>query len=343
MIATILAATLTFTATATGLEKGSPVEFVFLGKGSEHTYEGLFELDSSADSFAAAIEQAGIVRGKPTSVNGCRFWPIGCTLQFKPAITNFLAGRHPEGQPFKPIYTGGTRLGNGSCAAAANMPLSVFSTYSLSQSLIVPDGIWEQGQVYGSFTAAKTLKKGEKVTFTVSWQTNGAPRFVSLVAKPGNAVDLISRLRQESKQGDVEAFVDFSGELTVAEATAVAQAIATLDSTRVRINGAGSFYYRTFLPLVKWLDRKERLVQPFELTISRDGDKLVFIEEDWSGESADPKLTPREITFAEASRSSRTDTCFIFASKTNTIERILSAKNQLKGTCVRNWYVYGRE
>lgn len=343
MIAALLAAAWTFTATATGLEKGSPVEFVFLGNGSDRTYEGLFELDGDVGGFAAALEKAGLPRGRPTDISKCRLWPVGCTLSFKPALTEFMAGRHPDGLSFRPVYTGGTRLGDGSCEAATNMPLSAFSTYSIAQSPIVPDGIWEQGMVYGSFTSAKTLKKGEKVTFTVSWETNSAPRAVSLVAKPGNAVELLKTLRDESGKGDVDALVDFDGALTIAEATAVAQALATLDSPRVRLNGYGSFFYRAFLPLVKWLDRRERLTQPFEIMVGADGDKLIFVDEDWSVDGDDPKLTPREIPFAEASKHLRTDTCFIFANKTNTVARVLEARQKLKGTRVKNWYVFGQE
>lgn len=53
MIAAVLAATLTFTATATGVEKGAPVEFVFAGKGTDRDYETMFILDDPIDVFCA--------------------------------------------------------------------------------------------------------------------------------------------------------------------------------------------------------------------------------------------------------------------------------------------------
>ena len=239
------------------------------------------------------------------------------------------------------VYTGGTRLKDGSCEANTNMPASVFSTYSLAQSPIVPNDIADQGAVYGSFAANKVLKKGERVSFTVSWDAQSKPRSLHLTVAPGNAVEVFKRLRTEAEKGEVDALVGFSDDLTVAEATAAANALATIDSARVKINGCTNIFYRSFLPLVKWLDRQERLVQPFELTLG-DPDQLVFIEEDWSGEGEDPKLTPKTIPFAEAVKYPRTDTCFIFTTAETRLSRIRDAMSKLGEAKVRNWYVFTR-
>ena len=125
-------------------------------------------------------------------------------------------------------------------------------------------------------------------------------------------------------------------------ARAAAKALATLDSKQVKINGCDTIFYRSFLPLVKWLDRKERLTQPFELTLGNP-DKLVFIEEDWSGPGDDPVLTPKEIPFADAAKHDRTDTCFIYAWDDAKVSRILDAMSKLTGAHIRNWYVYSVE
>ena len=58
------------------------------------------------------------------------------------------------------------------------------------------------------------------------------------------------------------------------------------------------------MPLEKWRERKDRHPQPFELHVTRAADgalskKLVFIEEDWTVEGLDPKLTPRDYPFTE--------------------------------------------
>ena len=339
----LLAAALTFTATATGVEKGTPVEFAFAGKGTDRDYETMFLLDESVDAFCARLEKAGLPRGKPTDAKTCRLWPVGCKLTFEPSLDRYVDGKMPEGLPESaPVYTGGTRLSDGLCDAGTNMPLAVFSIFSLAQSPIVYDGIYPQGAIYNSFTAKETLKKGQRVSFKVSWDKATMPRAVHLTAHPGKSVELIKRLRSESEKGSLDVLLGFDGEMTVAEAMAVSTAVSAVDSPHVRINGLTNVFYRSFMPLVKWRDRKERLVQPFELTLG-DPDKLVFIEEDWTVEGDDPKLTPREISFAEAQNQHKTTTCLVFAEPTTKISRILSSLNKFGKKAIDNWYVFIRE
>lgn len=340
--AAILAASMTFTATATGVEKGTPVEFVFAGGNTDRDYETMFLIDGSVDEFCRKLEACGLPRGEPTDESKCRLWPVGCALTFSPALETYVDGKMPEGlSDSSPIYTGGTRLPSGACDAGTNMPASVFSIYSLAQSPIVYNGVYDQGSVYGSFTARQTLKKGERVSFSVSWDERTFPRKVHLTVRPGNSVEILNKIRAEAEKGDVDAVIGFDGNLTVAEATAAANALAAIDSPRVKINGCSNIFYRAFLPLVKWQDRKERLTQPFELTLG-DHDRLVFIDEDWSVEGPEPKLTEKEISIADAARHPKTDTCFIFAGKQMTVSRIISAMNSLRGGNVRNWYVFQR-
>ena len=340
MVSVVLAASLSFTATATGVEKGTPVEFIFAGRNTDRDYESMFLIEDSVDEFCAKLEKAGLPRGRPTESAACRLWPVGCSLKFEPSLSSFIDVKMPEGLAASdPIYTGGTRLAGGACDAGTNMPASVFSIYSLSQSPIVYNGIYDQGAVYGSFTAGKTLKKGERVSFTVSWNAETLPKSLHLTIRPGNSPEVLRRLKDESAKGDLDVLIGFDETLSIAEATAAANAIATIDSPRVRINGFTNIFYRAFLPLVKWLDRKERLTQPFELTLG-DPDKLVFVEEDWTVEGDDPKLTPREIQFEIAKSHPKTDTCFIFADPKTPLSRVLRAKEKLGEANVTNWYVF---
>ena len=340
MISAILAASLTFTATATGVEKEVPVEFVFAGSNTDRDYESMFLLDGTIDEFCSKLEGAGLPRGIPTDVQACRLWPVGCTLRFEPALTNFIScsAQHAPAL-LAPVYTGGTRLKDGSCEANTNMPASVFSTYLLAQSPVVPNGTDDQGAVYGAFKPLKKMKKGERVTFTVSWDERTMPRSVHQTFTPVTAAEVFKRLRDESEKGEVDALVGFADEMTVAEATAAANALATVDSARVKINGVTNIFYRSFLPLVKWLDRKERLVQPFELTLG-DADELVFINEDWSVDGPDPKLTLVPIPFEDAAQHERTTTCFIFATPETRLSRIREAMAKMKGSKVQSWYVF---
>ena len=342
MILALIAASITFTATATGVEKGTPVEFVFAGRNTDRAYETMFLLDEDIGALCSRLEKAGLPCGKPVDRSNCRLWPVGTQLRFDPPISAFIAGKMPEGlSDSSPIYTGGTRLTGGACEAVTNMPASFFSIYTLPQSAIVYNGIYNQGEVYGAFTAADKLKKGARTTFTVSWDERTTPRSLTASIKPGNAVEVIKHLREEAAKGDIEVLVDFDENLTVAEATEAALALETIDSVHVKLNGCTDFFYRSFLPLVKWLDRKERLTQPFELTLG-DSDKLLFIEEDWTVEGLDPKLTPREIAPSEVAKHPKTDTCFIYATKDTRLSRVKQAKQKLKAGNILNWYVFSR-
>lgn len=342
MISCLLAAAFTFTAVATGVEKGAPIEFIFAGKDTDHDYESMFLLDRPIDEFCREIEKAGIPRGKPADAALCRLWPVGCKVSIEPSIDKFVNLRLLDGaQPPVPIYTGGTRLANGRPAAQTKSPFALFATYSLAQAPIVFNGIYNQGDVYGNFTVKETLKKGARYSFKISWEKATNPKSLNLTAKPGQALDLLKSIKDASENGEVDVQVKFDGALTVGEATAVANALAEIDSVKIKINGCadGNLFYRAFMPLVKWTDRKERLTQPFELTIG-EADKLLFIEEDWKVDGIDPKLTPKEISFDDAANHPKVDTCFIYAQKSDTIDRILQSINRLKGTKIRNWYIF---
>ena len=343
ILSALLAATFTFTATATGVDRGAPIEFVFVGKNSDRDYEAMFFLDEPIDRFCRRIEEAGLPRGKPIDQASCRLWPCGCALQFDPPISNFVNGALQEGETPALIYTGGTRTPSGSCTAETEMPAALFSVYTLAQSPLAFDGIFDQGDVYGRLTAKQTLEKGTRHTFTVTWDETKMPMHLDLTLRKGNAAELLKLLKTKSERCDLDVCVGFNGDVSIAEATAFAQALATIDSVHVKVNGCQNVFYRAFLPLVKWRDRQERLHQPYELTLEPDGhEKFLFIEEDWSVEGDDPKLTPREIAFKDAAQHPQTDTCFVYADPQETIERLVKVMGKLKESAVRNWYVFSR-
>ena len=346
MLLSCLAAAFTFTASATGVGKGTPVEFLFVGKDSDRDYEAMFAIDMPVADFARAVEKAGLQPGQPIDAEACRVWPVGTPVAFNPPISKFVDTDGSDGFSLgRLVYTGGIRGSNGVPVAATEMPASVCSLYSLGQSLFLPEGMLEQGDVYGKFCASETLKKGARYAFTLSWNDADHPKHVDLHAKPGNSVALLTTLKNESTSYHLDVQVSFDGELTVAEAVKFAKALDLVDSVRVKITGCseGSLFFRAFLPLEKWTERQNRMVQPFELTVAADGYDLVFIEEDWSTEGDDPKLTPRKISFEEALSKDKTDTCFIFAKADTKLSRIYAAMERLKGSKVRNWYVFARQ
>lgn len=347
MISILFAASLSFTATATGVEKGTPIEFLFAGKDTDRDYETMFVLDEPVGDLCARLEKAGLPRGRATDRRACVLWPVGCRIQIEPALSRFVETKWPEGlSPAEFIYTGGTRNEKGGVVASDEMPLAFCTLYSLAQSPIVFDGVYPQGDVYGAHTAKVTLEKGARQTFTISWDEKTLPRHLDVTFAPGTAAQRLGEIRAAAQRGALEVLADFDPSLTVREATQIAQALAVIDTVSVKLNGRrdGRLFFRAFLPPVSWRDRQQRLTQPFELTLGLDGaDTLVFVEEDWTVEGNDPKLTPKTISFDAAKEHATTDTCFIFAASTETLARLYTAMRKLKGVPILNWYVFASE
>ncbi|MBQ2628692.1 MAG: hypothetical protein IJG13_03355, partial [Kiritimatiellae bacterium] len=255
----------------------------------------------------------------------------------------FVTTKLPAGlSPAPAIYTGGTRQKDGTPIANVDMPSSVFSLYSLAQSPVVFNGIFEQGIVYGAHLAAVELKKGTKVEFTATWDSASAPKHLDVTIRHGEAASTIARLKDESAASELDVTVGFSPELTVAEARAAAKALEVVDSARVKVIGLApnSLFYRAFLPSLHWTNRLSRLEQPVELRITPSDETLVFIEEDWSVPGDDPKLTPHAITYAEAAAHSKTDTCFIFTNPDVPLSRLMDCIRKMPKGQIINWYVF---
>lgn len=346
MISILLAASLSFTATATGVEKGTPIEFLFAGKDTDRDYETMFLLDESVGDLCARLEKAGLPRGRATAVADCVLWPVGCAVDLQPKMSEFIETRWPEGlSPAAFVYTGGTRNEKGAVVADDDMPLAFCALYSLAQAPLVFNGIYHQGDVYGAHTAKVTLKKGERRKFVLSWDEKSKPAHLDVTFTPGSTSRILAQVKTAAEAGEIEVRAAFDPSLTVAEAAQIAQALALVDSPRVKFNGraTGQLFFRAFLPSATWRDRQQRLTQPFELAVGSSEDTLIFVEEDWTVEGNDPKLTPRAIPFAEAAQHPKTDTCFIFATKETRLARIYAAMEKLKGAKILNWYVFERK
>lgn len=346
MLSLLFAASFSFTASATGVEKGTPVEFMFAGADTDRGYETMFLLDAPISDFARDLENAGLRRGFPQDNLKCDLWPVGCTVELDPPITNFVSITAPDGIVFNSmIYTGGVRSEKGAPIAANDMPGSVMSFYSLPQSLFVMNGLYPQGDVYNSFQAAKELKKGEKVRFTLHWNNDSMPDEHVLVLSKTNAVETFKFIHNASAKRPIVLKIGFDESLTIAEASDLAAVLDRIDSLNVKINGivGDGFFYRAFNPPVKWRERQNRLAQPFELMLSNSTARLVFIEEDWTVEGDDPKLTPREIALSDAAKYPKTDTCFIFANRNITLRRILEVRRKISAKQICNWYIFIEE
>ena len=310
LIASIVVSTncVSFTAKATGIDTVVPVEFIFAGPDSDRDYESLFLTDDSLADLTAAFKRAGIPTGKTYDVDRCNLWPIGSVVEFEPKIDSLIkVSKDSDYKLCDAVYTGG----NGN----TDMPLAVFATYACGQSLFSFDDSLDQSLVYGRFTAVKEWKKGESVTVKVTWK--------------GTSTN--------------DSTPDFPGDKTLAEAVKYAQYVQMNDQRTSKVNGfrEGQFFYQAFLPKEQWRDRKERLVQPIEVRVSATNVVTTVIDEDWSVDGPDPKLTPRVVDFdrAFAEKAKATNTVFLFASGDTRLERLYEIKRRIPKT-FKNFYVY---
>lgn len=318
LLASIVVSTnaVTFTAKATGISTNEFLEFVFCGPESDRGYETLFLTDDPLPELRAAFKKAGVPSGKAFDVRRCVFWPTGARVTLEPALKTLVRIRDEKGTgaakatallSSPAVLTGGNGLD-------AEMPQAVFACYSCGQSLLQLDDHLDQSQTYGCFAAARAFAEGEPMTFTVRW--DGAS-FVQDVTP------------------------SFPGDKTVAEAVKVARGLAEADSSAFRVNGyrEGEFFYRAFLPLEKWRDRRERLVQPLEIRVDTTNVIYTVVDEDWNVEGLDPVLKPRQTSAAEACKPSRRDTCFFYVRPDEKLSRLMEIKATLPEN-FRNFYVY---
>ena len=230
-------------------------------------------------------------------------------------------------EPGRFIFTGGSWEGE-RCLTDNRMPAPVFSLYNERLTLFDLPVQAAKSAVYGRLTVRTALPSGTLFELVVrpDRAPDGKPRVLPLVVrayKRGNAFfwkvgkegekalfDLpvregLDRLRALAREGrDLYVGADLDESLTLSEATGISRILVLLDGKGIKLDGRreGGLYPGAFFPQEKWRTRKDRLPQPFELHLERDREgkvtrKLVFIEEDWSGEGLDPKLTPREYPF----------------------------------------------
>ena len=340
-----------FAAAYTGCGMDTPLEFLIAAKGSEKDYESLFLSDANAGEIAAAFEKAGIKPGSPLDVAQCRVWPAGPSVAIDPPLEKLLAETSGAGFP-EIIYTGGKRDAAGAPLAGAEQPFAVFCLYNMSQSLLQFDDSLDQSATYGRFRPGVKMKAGEKVLFTFALADAELCRKTTVDIEPGRAGDAIRRLRELAKDGkELDVLCGFSPEMTVKEAAETAAALAMLDSVQVKFNGTkeGQFYFRAYMPLEKWRDRKERLAQPPEVRFGEGGRiKVVEITEDWSdpdtlaprlGEVAREYASVDEAAKAAVALAERTSTLLVFAPAGMKLARLYEFK-RAAGDKVKSWYVF---
>jgi hypothetical protein len=332
-----------FTAAATGIKKGTPVEFMFALSASDHDYESMFLIEDSAADLKDAFKKAGIPSGGAIDAAKGRLHAFGPYLGLKPSLGEFIA-RNPDNVDFPEIiYCGGLTDAQGKPVCQNQSPNSIFSFYSCAQSPILFDGQFNQGDVYGRFLAKDTLKKGEKYVFTFSWDGKSLIKELTVEFAAADPLAGLQKIKSAAETGPVSVEASFSPQMSFGDAVKIANALSVIDSQKVKINGCrpGNLFYRAFLPLEAWRDRSERLQQPLELYLSSDGNhKLLAVDEDWNVAGDNPKLTERRLEFGKVASYPKTDTCFIYLTDSNVkLGAVFDAMKNLGGD-IRNWYIY---
>lgn len=351
MIAHVLASILvgtnsvTFTARATGVDVGTPIEFFLAGSDSDRDYETMFLLDDSISNIVKAVEKSHMPIGRPIDVRNCYLWPMGSAVELQPPVTRYIESRPTDAVPSYPPYvlTGGERSSNGVFSADAEMPKAFFALYNCPQSVLQFNGSFPQELVYGCHVCTNRLVKGTPISFKLLWSGTPMPQTKRVTLSAGQSTDVLKEIKDVSASAELDVLVEFADNVTIAEATTFAAALSVIDSPAVKINGRprNGLFYRSFLPLVKWTDRQQRLTQPFEIRVAASGDFTVtFIEEDWSGEGSDPKLTPKTISIRDMTKHPLTNTVFFFAPKSLQVGQLKKILQQLPDQIMTH-YVFG--
>jgi len=241
-----------------------------------------------------------------------------------------------DAEPDKPlladgyIFTGGAWSSEGGksvCLTGVQPPCAVISLYNESSTVFDLTQQIGQSQAYGRLTLAENFPYGtliEVVLRPMYSDVKVMPLDVTALAVDGvlhlktecaaPAVDRMEKVdsavawmrSQSEAQRDLFVTLKFDESLSVTQARAAANLFSILDGSGVKLYGRASsgLYYRALLPQESWRKREDRNPQPFEIYMTRDSTgnwkkKMVFIEEDWSGESLDPKLTPKEYPFSD--------------------------------------------
>ena len=342
--------TVSFDVVSTDCGVDTEIEFLFVGPNSDHDYESMFKTVAPVSEIVDAFAKAGFPSGAPVSADDCRFWATGDEVIMEPAFTNLVKDLRSKNQP-KMIFTGGSRNAKGEADAAKEMPEAVFALYNLSQSLILFDDFLDQSATYGRFKVAQKIPAGEKRRITFKYVSGTAHRKETVKIGNTNLVEIANYLKTKSAGASLDVLCDFDPKTTLKSARDAARLLQMLDSRKIKINGVkeGQLYYKAYLPLEKWRDRKERLAQPPEVRFAADGSITVTeINEDWSDEnSLDPKLTPVEKRYADPQAAasavdavaSKVFTVFFYAAENSEIGRIFEFRKKLK-TPKLNIYVF---
>ncbi|MFZ2410063.1 MAG: YdjY domain-containing protein, partial [Candidatus Methanoperedens sp.] len=188
LIADRKAQKVTLLAEATGLTKGSPVEFFLVSETSGHGYESLAVSFAMPGNLQKSLEFIGMKPGRTADAGKCAFWPKGerVIVTFKSKDpeqkdgstrieTLVLDSRSQKPLPEcglvftgSPLIQSPEKPGTNVFASDAREPGSLASTYNALETVLDVPFSWAQKTVYGNILAnhSNTLKTGSLLEIT---------------------------------------------------------------------------------------------------------------------------------------------------------------------------------
>jgi hypothetical protein len=368
-------------AEAVGHNLDTTIEFLIAAPQSNRAYESAMMSVAKPSDIVRALEWIGLPRGTVINGRQFCFWPKGervsgtiRRLSDKPLSARPLQSVIKDVSKEGPLYgeaglvfTGGTWKEN-TCSVDTEQPCSVIALYNEEETLLDLPFLASKGVAYGRSVLAEKMNYGEvlEVVIMPMLLPDGALRTTHLfltahpseikettlvcadnkgkVIKKGTLTEVVTWLKALSDRGeDLFVTLTMSEEMTLAQAADLASLFALLDGKGIKLYGKekAGIFPRAFLPQEAWRKREGRTPQPFEVYLLGDTNRLTYIEEDWSGEGLDPKLSPKDYPFSEVSElpglvkrvgdkdSKKVELLFVFASRNTPLKKVMPAVRAL--------------
>jgi hypothetical protein len=366
---------------AVGHPQGTIIEFLVAAPQSNRAYESALMSVAKPSDIVRALEWINLPRGAVMDGSLFRFWPRGervsatirrlqAPQQSARPLQSVIKDITQEPPLFGDgglVFAGGTWTTN-VCRVDTEQPCSVIALYNEEETLFDIPFLASKGAAYGRSVLAEKINEGEvfEIVFKPLLLSQDALRtfHLSITAQPaegqettlvcedqqgaqlkkGALTEVLTWLKARSERGeDLFVTLTMSDELTVAKAAELAQLFALLDGKGIKLYGKTKegVFARAFLPQASWRKREGRTPQPFELHLLGETNRLTFIEEDWSGEGLDPKLTPKDYPFSDVSElpglvkrvgdkdSHKVKLLFVFAPRNAPLKKIMPAVRAL--------------
>lgn len=305
-------------AEACGLHIGYEIEYLLAGHLSDRSYESLAIAWANPSDVAKAFKQLNISPGIPANVN--KSMPIARGERFTvtieavdgtiPPLNQLLTINDPRMKDL--LIKGFPWVGDK--AIDDTMPAAILACYTERYSAFGLPFWAEKGSVYGSWRIAYEIPLGTPLIFTFTHvpTIDGTPRVVhkTLQVTPETLAaptDFLKELKDIcSDERDIFLTLAPSPSLTVGQMRGIANIVLAAEKQggfTIDAPSSGSVAIKAFQPNPTWLKREDRLYQPWEVSITQTPNgynyTLTQIEEDWSGEGIDPKLTPKSYPFKQ--------------------------------------------